>query len=139
MIYSKGNESSLKELRKKSVFLFDMDGTLYIEDKLIKGVADFLNLLKSHGCKRFFFTNNSSKTREEYYHKLNGFGINASAEEIITSNRITGAYLKEHHPKARIMYMGNFEAAKEIKDFGLNIIPPFKRNLDKIIDVAVMA
>ena len=139
MIYSKENDPFLATLKKKSVFLFDMDGTLYIDDNLIKGATEFLNLLKRKGYKRFFFTNNSSKTREEYFHKLKGFGINADREEIITSNRITAAYLEEHFPKGRILYMGTFETASEIKNLGLNIIPPFKRNLDKKIDVAVMA
>lgn len=139
MIYSKESEPFLTALKKKTVFLFDMDGTLFIDNELIQGAAEFLQLLKSNNCKRFFFTNNSSKTREEYYHKLKGFGIHTSKEEIITSNRITGAYLMEHYPKARIMYMGNFETTKEIKDFGLNIIPPYKRYLDKRVDVAVMA
>jgi len=139
MIYSKLNDSFLETIKKKNVFLFDMDGTLYIDDKLIKGASEFLNLLKRKGYKRFFFTNNSSKTREEYFHKLRGFGINANREEIITSNRITATYLKENFPKGRILYMGNFETASEIKNLGLNIIPPFKRNIEQKIDVAVMA
>jgi len=116
-----------------------MDGTIYIDDHLIKGAVEFMKLLKRKGSMRFFFTNNSSNTRKEYFHKLRGFGINISEEEIITSNRITAAYLKEHYPKARIMYMGNFETAKEIKDMGLNIIPPYSRNLSSKIDVAVIA
>lgn len=139
MIYSKQNNPLIKSLKEKNVFLFDMDGTIYIDNKLIKGSNELFNLLKRKGCKRFFLTNNSSKTREEYYHKLKGFGINIVREDIITSNRIMGAFLKDKYPKARILYMGNFQAASEIKDFGLNIIPPYKRNLDKKIDVAVMA
>src|SRR6056297_854735 len=139
MIYSKENESVTELMRKKEVFLFDMDGTIYIDDHLIKGAVEFMKLLKRKGSMRFFFTNNSSNTRKEYFHKLRGFGINISEEEIITSNRITAAYLKEHYPKARIMYMGNFETAKEIKDMGLNIIPPYSRNLSSKIDVAVIA
>jgi HAD superfamily hydrolase (TIGR01450 family) len=139
MIYSIENEAVLLTLKRKNVFLFDMDGTIYIDDRVINGAVEFLNLIKKNGCERFFFTNNSSKTREEYYHKLKGFGINTSTDEIITSNRITAAYLKKHYPNARILYMGNYEAASEIKDFGLNIIPPYKRFLDKKIDVAVLA
>ncbi len=139
MIYLKENESVQLTLKKKSVFLFDMDGTIYIEDSVINGAVEFLKLVRKNGCERYFFTNNSSKTREEYYHKLKGFGINTSKEEIITSNRITATHLIKHYPNARILYMGNYEAASEIKDFGLNIIPPYKRFLDKKIDVAVLA
>lgn len=139
MIYSKENKSFEITLRDKKIYLFDMDGTVYIDDGLINGAVELIQLLKKRGNKCFFFTNNSSKTRKEYFHKLRGFGIDLSEEEIITSNRITASYLKNNHPTARIMYMGNFEATKEIKDFGLNILPPYKRNLDKRIDVAVMA
>src|SRR6056297_2544499 len=98
MIYSK-EDKLFNILKNKSAFLFDMDGTIYIDDHLIEGAADFIELLKKDGRKRFFFTNNSSKTRREYSHKLRGFGIKTSEEEIITSNRITAAYLKRHFPK----------------------------------------
>jgi len=116
-----------------------MDGTIYIDNHLIKGAAELMALLKSTDRMRFFFTNNSSKTRKEYFHKLRGFGFDMSEEQIITSNRITADYLKEHYPKARILYLGNYETAKEIKDMGLNIIPPYNRNLSSKIDVAVIA
>ncbi len=139
MIYLKENDEITIDLKKKKVFLFDMDGTIYIDDQVIHGAVDFIQYLKSNGYKRYFFTNNSSKTREEYFHKLRGFGIDLHEEEIITSNRITADYLKENHSAAKILYMGNFEATKEIKSFGLNIIPPYKRNMDKKIDIAVMA
>jgi len=139
MIYSKENDQALQTIKDKKIFLFDMDGTIYIENQIIQGAVEFLQVIKKNGKKKFFFTNNSSKPKAEYFRKLKGYGIEVLEEEIITSNRLAAAFLNHHFPKARVLYLGNYEASEEMKKMGINVIPPYKRNLDKKIDVAVIA
>ncbi|HPE39975.1 MAG TPA: HAD-IIA family hydrolase [Bacteroidales bacterium] len=139
MIYSEENDWVLQTIKGKKVFLFDMDGTIYIDNQIIHGAVEFLKVIEKNGKKKFFFTNNSSKPKAEYFRKLRGFGIEVFEEEIITSNRLTAAFLNRHFPKARVLYLGNYEASEEMKKMGINVIPPYKRNLDKRIDVAVIA
>ncbi len=139
MIYSKENDQNTQAIKVKTLFLFDMDGTVYIENQIIHGAAEFLQTIKKMGRKKFFLTNNSSKPKTEYFRKLKGFGVEVSEEEIITSNRLTAAYLNLHYPRAKVMYLGNYEASEEMKKMGINVIPPYKRNLDRKIDVAVIA
>lgn len=44
------------ELKEKKLFLLDMDGTIYEEDRLFEGVLEFLKHIKDNGdrfaCKR---------------------------------------------------------------------------------------
>ena len=68
----------------EAVFL-DLDGTLYLGNTLIEGVLDFLGRLESRGIRRFFLSNNSSKSVGQYLDKLAGLGIDASEEEILLS------------------------------------------------------
>lgn len=68
----------------EAVFL-DLDGTLYLGNTLIEGVLDFLGRLESRGIRRFFLSNNSSKSVGQYLDKLGGLGIDASEEEILLS------------------------------------------------------
>ena len=63
----------------KAVFL-DLDGTIYIGDSLIDGALDFLGRLEIRGIKRYFLSNNSSKSVEQYLEKLRGLGINAGKD-----------------------------------------------------------
>ena len=45
----------------EAIFL-DLDGTIYMGDNLIEGAIDFLNRIEKRGIKRYFLSNNSSKS-----------------------------------------------------------------------------
>ncbi len=67
-----------------AVFL-DLDGTIYLGDGLIEGASQFLDRLEQHGIRRFFLSNNSSKSVSQYLEKLSGMGIVATEGEILLS------------------------------------------------------
>ena len=67
-----------------AVFL-DLDGTIYLGDGLIEGAPQFLDRLEQHGIRRFFLSNNSSKSVSQYLEKLRGMGIVATEGEILLS------------------------------------------------------
>lgn len=69
---------------KKIVFL-DMDGTIYLGEKLIPGAKEFLSVLRNKGIKYYYLSNNSSRSKTDYVSKLEHLGIPASTEEIILS------------------------------------------------------
>ena len=50
-----------KELKNKKLWLFDMDGTIYLGNKIFNGTLDFFGKIKAHNSKYIFITNNSSK------------------------------------------------------------------------------
>ena len=68
----------------KAVFM-DLDGTLYLGGNLIEGVNDFLDRLDKKGIKKFYLSNNSSRSKKEYLEKLTNFGIDAKISEILLS------------------------------------------------------
>ncbi len=68
----------------KAVFL-DLDGTIYLGNELIPGAIDFLNRCGEREIKRFFLSNNSSKSVTEYLAKLHGLGIPAEANDVLLS------------------------------------------------------
>jgi len=69
---------------KKIVFL-DMDGTIYLGEKLIPGAEGFFSVLRKKGIKYYYLSNNSSRSKADYVSKLEHLGIPASTEEIILS------------------------------------------------------
>ena len=75
-----------------AVFL-DLDGTIYLGDHLIDGVSEFLDRLESRGIRRFFLSNNSSKSVGQYLEKLRDFGIEAFEEEVLLSTHDIIAWL----------------------------------------------
>jgi len=55
-----------------AVFL-DLDGTIYLGGNLIDGALDFLKRCDERGIKRYFLSNNSSRSVKQYVEKLHGF------------------------------------------------------------------
>lgn len=93
------------ELDSKKCFVFDLDGTVYLGDRPIRGTIDFI--VRNLGRREIFFlTNNTSKNLDEYVKKLAGFGIAIGQDRILSPLRPLVDYLKwqEIH---RIYPVGN--------------------------------
>ncbi len=88
----------LSVLGGKKLFLLDMDGTLYIDQTLFKGSANFLHTVKKYGGTYFYLTNNSSKSVDAYIQKLCGMGISCVQQDFVTSTDALIAYLCGHTP-----------------------------------------
>ena len=108
-------------LRSKKLFLFDMDGTLYLGDRLFDFTRELLSVLKASGRKYMFMTNNSSKSVEDYVKKMDRLGIPSRPEEFITSAQATAIYLKAHHPRKTLYVCGTDSFLKSLTDEGFTI------------------
>ncbi|MEC8927150.1 MAG: HAD-IIA family hydrolase [Candidatus Thermoplasmatota archaeon] len=75
-------DSSLTDI--DAVFL-DLDGTMYLGNHLIDGALDFLDRCDSRGVRRFFLSNNSSRSVVQYLHKLSDMGIPATTDDVLLS------------------------------------------------------
>ncbi len=103
-------------------FLLDMDGTIYLGDRLIDGADDFLLALKSMGKKFIFLTNNSSKNRFSYRDKLKGMAIDVDPEQIFTSGEATAIYLSQKKPGAKVFLLGTPLLADEFRWAGFELL-----------------
>ena len=79
----------------KKLFLLDMDGTIYLGERLFDGTADFLSWIRANGGQYAFLTNNSSRGIEGYLAKMERMGIPQSADNFLTSADATIDYLKK--------------------------------------------
>jgi len=78
------------------VVFLDLDGTIYLGSNLIEGALSFLERLEKRGSRRFFLSNNSSKSVGQYQEKLRGLGIPASENEILLSTHDLISWLREN-------------------------------------------
>lgn len=79
-----------------AVFL-DLDGTIYLGGELIAGALEFLERCKQRGVRRFFLSNNSSRSVKQYLLKLNSLGIPATADDVLLSTHDLLAWLENNH------------------------------------------
>ena len=77
-----------------AIFL-DLDGTIYLGGELIPGALDFLKRCDERGVKRYFLSNNSSKSVTQYITKLQNLGIPAKEEDVLLSTHDLISWLKE--------------------------------------------
>ena len=75
----------MASLAQKRLFLLDMDGTIYLDHTLFPGTLPFLRRVRERGGRYLFLTNNSSRSVDAYVDKLAGMGVEASAEDFLTS------------------------------------------------------
>ena len=102
-----------KELLKSmKLFLFDMDGTLYLGNRLYDFTIELLDTIKANGGKYLFMTNNSSKSVTDYIKKLHNLGIEATREDFMTSSQATAYYLHKYH-EGQTLYVCGTESLKE--------------------------
>ncbi len=113
------NQESL--LRRINLFLFDMDGTLYLGDRLYDFTPALLETIKATGRRYLFMTNNSSKSVEDYIKKLEKLGIVAAREDFITSSQATAYYLKQNYPNYRLYVCGTQSLKKELQREGFTV------------------
>ena len=58
------------KLKNTKLFLFDMDGTLYLGDNVYEGAIELMEDLPRLGKKYIYLTNNSSRAGEDYITRL---------------------------------------------------------------------
>ena len=108
-------DALLKSIR---LYLFDMDGTLYLGSRLYDFTLELLETIKSTGRRYLFMTNNSSRSVEDYIKKLAKLGITATRDDFITSSQATAYYLKKYYPNHRLYVCGTNSLKKELEREG---------------------
>jgi NagD protein len=102
-------------------FIFDLDGTVYLSDKLIPGADRVIRLLREKGRKVVFLSNKPIQTREDYASKLTRLGIPTQPEEVINSTFVMINYLKKNAPQAKLFVVGETPFVEELRKAGFTI------------------
>ena len=112
----------MEKLENIKCHLLDMDGTIYLGNKLIDGAREFLEKLKEKGIRYIFLTNNSSKNKDRYVEKLNKLGIEAHREDVFSSGEATTIYLNKKEKKAKVFLLGTKDLEDEFEKAGFELV-----------------
>ncbi|MFC0675428.1 HAD-IIA family hydrolase [Brachybacterium hainanense] len=101
--------------------LLDLDGTVMHGARPIEHAAGGILAARAAGAGIGFVTNNASRTPQQVVDHLRLVGVEASAEEIVTSPQIAARLLAEQlDPGARVLVLGAESLASEVREVGLS-------------------
>ena len=109
------------DLRGKKLWLLDMDGTIYMENRIFVGTLDFLARIRAMGGRYVFITNNSSKSVQDYLSKVRSMGIPAEREDFFTSAQAAVMLLQSKFPGARVYCQGTTSLVEELRSAGIDV------------------
>ncbi len=109
------------ELRKIKLFVLDMDGTIYLGEKILPGAIEFVHTARETGRKVVFFTNNASKNPFNYVDKLNRMGFGAERCDVVTAGDVTIEYLKRNRPNESVYLVGTPALEESFKEAGIEL------------------
>lgn len=119
----------MNNLKKKKLWLFDMDGTIYLDNDLFDGTLDLLHYIKGNGGRYIFLTNNSSKSVSAYVEKLNKLGIQAEERDFFTSTDATAIYLKSK-AYTKIYALGTASFRGQLSEAGFPVTDKLEDDID---------
>lgn len=112
-------------------FLIDCDGVLWRGNEGVAGVASALQRMRADGKRVYFVTNNSTKSRVEYVHKLQKTaGITATVDEVVSSAYAAAAYLRARGLTRKAYVVGQSGLVDELQAVGIEVHGP--ADFDKV-------
>lgn len=121
------------------LLLVDLDGVVYRGPEPVPGVAAVLAERNAAGDTVLYCTNNSSRHRTEYLAQLHAMGAPVREDRIFTSARATALELRAADPPIHVvMVLGARGLARELRDVGLQTVPPTARGLAADPDAVVV-
>lgn len=102
-------------------FIFDLDGTVYLGERLIPGADRVVQKLREMGKKVVFLSNKPLQTREDYASKLTRLGIPTQPDEVINSTFVMVQYLRKNAPEGKLFVVGEVPFLEELKRAGFKI------------------
>lgn len=110
------------KLSEKKLFLFDIDGTIAVDNTLFEGSRELLDYIDGIGGKAYYITNNSTKSNQDYVDKFrNAFGLDTTEDQFVTSGYMTIRFLKEHYGDKTIYVMGTASYLTALRENGLHV------------------
>lgn len=113
----------MNQLKDINCYIFDMDGTIYLGDQVLPGARELLSWLDTARIPYYFFTNNSSKSPDDYIDKLRklAFG-DYQRNRIITSAHVTISYIRKNFGENAVVYtVGTPSLLSQLSDAGFDV------------------
>ncbi len=126
-----------RTIGEKKLFIFDLDGTIYLGGKPFDFAVRFIDRLRRSDRRVLFFTNNASHSSQFYFTKLSVLGFEPKREEILTAGDVTAEFIIRHRPGARVYLLGTGELRRDWRSRGMRLVSDDAVNDGEYADIVV--
>lgn len=123
------DDDVLRRLRAARGFVFDMDGTLALGDRVNHGLAplpgavDMLRWVRERGLPYLVFTNGTNRSPEHFASVLRDGGLDVPDDQMMTpASSAVVMFTRRGHK--RVMVLGGDGLAGPLRAAGIEVVPP---------------
>ena len=113
--------SNKLDFNQKRGFICDMDGVIYHGNRILPGVAEFIQWLHEEDKEYLFLTNNSGCTPLELKQKLARMGLDVPEARFYTSALATAAFIRDQSPGCSAYVIGEAGLLNALYDAGITM------------------
>ena len=116
------NGEAAHVLLGKKLFIFDMDGTIYLGEKTFPYAVRLMDHLRASGRRVLFFTNNASRSTRYYQMKLCRMGFSPREGEVVTSGDVTAGFLRRSRAGKSVYLVGTPDLYHSFRRVGIDLV-----------------
>lgn len=106
-------------LRHIRHFIFDLDGTLILGNRVLPSAIECLTILKEKKIDFTIVTNNSSRSMDNYYRLLSHLNFPVTPSQIHTSGKATAQYLSGLKKNPSVYLLGTRALIEDFSAYGV--------------------
>ncbi len=108
-------------MRRYDGFVLDLDGTVYLGDRLIPGADRAVARLRAANRQVVFLSNKPLESRDAYAAKLTRPGIPTPADDVINSSLVLARFLARETPGASVVAISEPPLIAELERVGIRV------------------
>ena len=124
---------SKSALDSKKLYIFDLDGTVYLGKNVFPFAIRFIDHLRASGRRILFFTNNASRSKDLYVEHLTRMGFSPTRDEIMSSGDVMEAYLKANYPGKSVYVLGTKSLRDQFRAGGIHTVDESAPTADIVV------
>ncbi len=124
---------SFENIKNKKLFIFDMDGTIYLGNSAFPFAIKYVERLRNEGKMVLFFTNNASRSTSTYFERLTNMGFSPTENEIMTSGDVTAEFILKNRMGKSVYLVGTKDLENNFRNRGINLISGNEKTADIVV------
>jgi HAD superfamily hydrolase (TIGR01450 family) len=102
-------------------YIFDLDGTIYLDDDLLPGAKRLIEQLRELGKKVIYLSNNPTQDPKMYAEKLTKLGLPTLESEIVNTVVTMTQWLLKNHPDATVFPISEEALKRSLREAGIRM------------------